>query len=185
MLITACADAGETDRAFKYLKWMEDDGLHNESLNMRVCIGLLEVGPTLPTDAIYVPSLVRSCTVVNHQSCDVAGISRAEHALDHGPVSSVSAQLVLTAQADRWCVQACAKTGDLARATIVTDRMQQGGLQHNVETAACLLGTYRTAMAAYDDHDSRVALLAECDAIFQHSRGFTVSGDVVRALPPP
>jgi hypothetical protein len=82
-------------------------------------------------------------------------------------------------------VQACAKTGDLARATIVTDRMQQGGLQHNVQTAACLLATYCSAMATYDHHDSRVALLAECDAIFQQSRGFTVSGDVVRALSPP
>lgn len=68
---------------------------------------------------------------------------------------------------------------------MVTDRMQQGGLQHNVETATYLLATYRTAMAAYDDHDSRATLLAECEAIFQHSRGFTVSGDVVRALPPP
>jgi pentatricopeptide repeat protein len=51
MLITACADAGETERAFKYLKWMEDDGLYDDSLSIRVCIGLLEVCPRGPTDA--------------------------------------------------------------------------------------------------------------------------------------
>lgn len=84
MLITACADAGETDRAFKYLKWMEDDGLHDESLNMRVCIGLLQVCPTGPTNAIRtIPGPL--------MHCGVAGIARVVHGIEHGPISSVSA----------------------------------------------------------------------------------------------
>jgi hypothetical protein len=56
--------------------------------------------------------------------------------------------------------------------------MEAQQLQHDEQTASSLISAYRNAMRQYPVA-SRTALLAECDAIFNHSRAFSTQGDVV------
>jgi hypothetical protein len=53
LLMTACAEVGDTLRTFHYLKLMETDGLHAEAHHMRVCRVLLQV--------CYLPPLPSHC----------------------------------------------------------------------------------------------------------------------------